>query len=213
MPRLSSLATEAARALLGVLALPYVLVRLPSDDYVTSLATGGEFVRLNGTAVACFGRTPSADRRCRFLEQSHCEAAAAGCVWANPAAHRCVGLDDACGSASWAIQCRRMNAGAGCSWERPLDLRVQCRVTPAHAHAGARCDAVLGKKAGALEAIRASMRLPLAQMFAFGLGNVWLLQAFGSIDAVVRDGKPFVIGLFVLVAAAGALHRHSYGDA
>ena len=94
----------------------------------------------------------------------------------------------------------------GCSWERPLDLRVACRNANSQ-HAGARCDAVLAKQPGALDMVRAAMRVPLMQIFGFGVANVWLVRYFGSIEQVMLHGKPFVVGSFALVAGAGALHR------
>ena len=66
---------------------------------------------------------------------------------------------------------------------------------------------------GALDAVRDTMYLPLIQIFAFCVGNVWLLQYYGSIDNVMAQGKPFLLGLFVLVAALGSLYRHLFpGD-
>ena len=72
-------ATEVGRAAVGLLFLPPFLTGLASDEVIVSMATGGEWLRLNGTSAACFGRLPAADKGCRYLEQSHCEAAS--CVW------------------------------------------------------------------------------------------------------------------------------------
>ena len=87
-------ALEALRAMVGVFLLPKFLVTLPSDEYVTSMATGGEWVRLNasGAAAACFAERPASDSRCRYLARSDCEAHA--CVWANPSRHMCVHDED-----------------------------------------------------------------------------------------------------------------------
>lgn len=210
MPSLRTMAVELARAVIGIAILPAIIIKQPSDDYITSLATGAEFVRLNATSKggsACFGSTPPLDGRCRFLEQRHCETA--GCVWADPAAPACTGDEECQRVGASFIQCK----AKGCQWERPLDSRVECRMKPESAHAGPRCEAVLAKKAGALDAVRETMYVPLLQIFAFIIGNVWLLQYYGSIDDVMAQGKPFLMGLFVAVAALGSLYRHLFPGA
>ena len=153
--------------------------------------------------MACFGHVPQADSKCRFLEKRHCEAGD-GCLWADPASHRCVGEQEfeACATLGY-MTCSK---SPGCSWDRPLDLRAACR-NPSSPHAGARCDAVLAKQPGALDAVRAAMRVPLMQVFGFGVANMWLVSYFGSIEQVMMHGKPFVVGVFALVAGAGSLHR------
>lgn len=65
---------------------------------------------------------------------------------------------------------------------------------------------------GALDAIRAEMRVLLQQLVVFGLGNLWLVRWFGSIDMVVANGKPWVVGLFALVAGLGAARQSLLGS-
>ena len=202
-----TVALELVRAVVGLLLLPPLLVSLLSDAQLASFATGGEWLRLNGTAAACFANAPRFDSRCRYLERSHCEKAS--CVWGDPSLARCVqaeGSDATCDQLSSERQCRAANAG--CSWLPPLELRVACRASPADSpFGGARCDAVASGSPGSIDVLRHEMRILLAQLVAFGLGNLWLVRWHGSIDAVVANGKPYVVGLFLLVVAAGSVRN------
>lgn len=192
-------AAEALRAGFGLLVLPLLLSGLPNDQVVASIAIGGEWLRLNGTAMACFGVIPDSDSQCRYLVQAHCEAAA--CVWANPTAPTCTAREGHASSCdtSWG-RC----AGAGCAWERPLDLRARCRAQPAHASfGGPRCAALMNHEAHAIDAIRAEVRVLLTQLFAFCLGNLWMVRSFGSPDALMANGKHYVVVLFAAVASVG----------
>ena len=207
-PRLATIVLEVVRAITGIMLLPLLLSNLPKDDQVASFATGGEWVRLNGTSAACFARSPRFDARCRYLERSHCEKAQ--CVWGDPSAARCVqvdGSDVACDDQlSSERTCRRANAG--CAWLSPLELRVACRASPANSpFGGARCEAVASNSPGSIDAIRHEVRMLLVQLFSFGLGNLWLVRLHGSIDAVVAHGKPYVVGLFLLIVAAGSVRN------
>ena len=47
----------------------------------------------------------------------------------------------------------------------------------------------------------------LLQVFGFLLCNVLLLEHFGSIDALFKEGRPLILGTFLLVAAAGHARR------
>ena len=204
-PPWRTIALELVRGIVGLLILPQLLVTIPSDDYVTSLATGGEWVRLNlsGTTALCFGHKPAFDAQCHYLQQKHCETAS-GCIWADPTAHMCLGDDASCTESTWRSSCR---TSTGCFWERQLDLRVECRTNLESMHGGATCDAILAKRPGALDTVRAMSSFTLTQVFGFILGNIWLIRYFGSIDALMARGKPLVAGLFLLTAAAGSLYR------
>ena len=199
---------EAIRAVAG-LSLPFLLVTLPNDDYVTSMATGGEWVRLNGSEICCFGHAPASDSRCRYLAKEHCEANR--CIWADPSAARCVLTEQAPSTCESAPSRSHCGAIDGCQWRRPLDLRVNC-TAKAGPFGGLRCEAVVAGTPGALDAIRAEMRVLLQQLVVFGLGNLWLVRWFGSIDMVVANGKPWVVGLFALVAGLGAARQSLLGS-
>ena len=204
------IAVEAFRGFIGVLLLPFLLVRLPSDEYVASVATGGEWVRLNGTTAVCFAPTPRDDHRCRYLLQTHCEAAI--CVWGNPSSERCVQVNDSMASCENQSP-RQCTANKACSWTAPLEFRVACRDSPSNSpFGGVRCENVVAHRPGAIEQIRLEMQFLLAQIFAFGLCNLWLVRWHGSIDAVVADGKPHVVGLFVLVVMAGTARNELRGS-
>lgn len=199
-PSLLTIAIETARAAACML-LPWQLVKLPSDAYITSFATGGEWVRLNSTKPACFGARTSRDSSCRYLAQKDCEANQ--CVFADPTMGRCVLVDD--GDADCETLARRSCALAvGCSWEIPLDQRVKCRALPPTApFGGRRCERVVANEPGAIDVIRRELGVLITQVGVFILGNVWLVRWFGSMDAVFANGKPLVVFLFGVVAIGG----------
>ena len=94
--------------------------------------------------------------------------------------------------------------GLGCAWRRPLDLRAKClELPPTASFGGSRCEGVLTNDPGAIDAVRAEVRVLLMQLIAFLLGNLWLVQYFGGIDDLVAHGKHHVLGLFVLIALGG----------
>jgi hypothetical protein len=194
----------------GLLFLPPLLTGWASDDVIVVMATGGEWLRLNGTSAACFGRTTAGDSGCRYLERSHCEAAS--CVWANPSELMCgKGAGDPLpdSGASCATSWGRCG-GLGCAWRRPLDLRAKClELPPTASFGGPRCDGILQNKPGAIAAVRAEVQMLLTQLITFLLGNYWLVLKFGGIDELVTQGKHYVMALFAAITLGGYVRlRH-----
>jgi hypothetical protein len=70
-----------------------------------------------------------------------------------------------------------------------------------------RCDLFYKNASSALPMLRRELRWLLLQVFGFILGNVFMLEYFGSIDALFKEGRPLIMGLFLLVAAAGHARR------
>ena len=56
--------------------------------------------------------------------------------------------------------------------------------------------------------LRSELRWMLHLLFGFLLGNAVLLELHGSIDALFNNGKPMLLGLFLLTALLGNV-RHS----
>ena len=207
---------EILRAFTGLILLPTFLVKLPADEYVASMAVGGEYVRLNGTSAVCFAASTSEDRQCRYLTQADCEDR--GCLWANPGVEQCW-EDDSIGAGKEkellascsSLSKARCNAIAGCTWTKALDLRIECRKKePNTPFGGSRCEAVVANKPGALDAIRTEMQVLLTQVLGFGLGNMWLIQWYGTIDKAFQRGKPLVLGMFLLTAGAGSIRLNYF---
>ena len=206
MAPMMSVAKEIARALVGLLVLPRLLMHVPSDEVVASMATGGEWLRLNGSAVACFAASAQYDSRCRYLERAHCDGA--GCVWADPTQPRCHGAEQ-CEAITSRGRCDGLE---GCEWARPLDVRIKCRGLPSGAYHGWRCDGVVANRPGALDAIRDEMRAQLTTVVAFGLANLWLVRWFGSVEQLAAEGKPYVLGVFACVAAGSSVRLQYLRD-
>ena len=60
--------------------------------------------------------------------------------------------------------------------------------------------------------LRGELRWILLQLFGFLLGNAVLLELYGSIDALFTNGKPMLLGLFLLIAALGNVRRSLVED-
>ena len=172
-----SIGIELLRFCFGLFVLPWFLVRIPSDDYVASFATGGEWIRLNATSAingVCFGKAVSSDSRCRYLEPKHCEAHFE-CIWAKPS-------------------------------KQVLAERAKCLEQPDNApFGGQRCSAILANEPGAHEAIRVELRVILVQCFFFLLANTWLMRWHDGNGLYGPAHQRRVIGLFVTTAALGSV--------
>jgi hypothetical protein len=194
------------------LALPWIIVDLVCEDNVlASIATGGEWLRLNASGSIstpmCFGRLLQDDRYCRLSDESKCTSVSGSlCIWAPPREMRCSGVDVACaqfGQSRW--RCLQQE---GCNFTRPLDDRLACRGHEPHSpFGGARCNAFYLNADDAMPLLRSELRWILLLLFGFLLCNCVLLEFYGSIDALVKDGKPMVLGVFLLVAALGNVRR------
>ena len=202
-----SLVRNGARIIIA-LALPWIIVDYACEDNVlASMATGGEWLRLNGSSASmCFGKTLKDDRYCRLPDESKCNGFR--CIWAPPHEARCSGADNAAcadlGQSRW--RCQHME---GCSFTRPLDDRLACRSwDPQSPLGGKRCDAFHTHSAEAMPLLRSELRWMLHLLFGFLLGNAVLLELHGSIDALFNNGKPMLLGLFLLTALLGNV-RHS----
>lgn len=202
----------AARALTALVLPTLIVDHLCPAEQLVSLATGGEWLRLNassGSEALCFGRTLSDDRRCRWPERDACESAAGDCLWASPRQPRCSG-SRACAEAG-TVQ-RACTSMVGCKLTQPLDERLSCRSQePTAALGGPRCDAFAHNRPDALPMLRDEVRTLLYQLFLFLVANFALLQHFGSIENLIQNGKPFFIAIFLTAVAVGKIRR-SYLD-
>ena len=190
---------------LGAIALPTLIVDcVCKEETLFSIATGGEWLRLNSSTYACFGAIPRNDHKCRHPLEMDCMASSNGCLWAATRAPRCAGSAECVALGTSSRSCAR----AGCNFTRPLDARLSCSsLDMTSSLGGARCEAIQQNKPEALPLVRAELRATLLQIFLFLVANHALLTWYGGIDALVRDGKPWLLGTFLLVAIAGQVRR------
>ena len=192
-----------AARLSAAFLLPYLIVDFICDDErIASLATGGEWLRLNASDPACFGFVPIDDRYCRHTTRADCLSNGA-CAWASPTRARCAG-----GSHCQSRIRLTCELAAGCNMKTPLDLRLACKdQSPTSVTGGRRCEAFRTNESLALVQLRDEVRANLTLVFAFLVGNYALLCWYGGFDAVVNSGRPAFFGFFILTALASHIRK------